>query len=106
MPVAENSGPLWVPALLRTVATEGKGVAELLAAVARHADFLHETGDWARRDRARVEAEFEALVRQMLVARFRQQLPQASYEQTLDLIASRQLSPWEAAHKLLDRSQI
>jgi hypothetical protein len=52
-----------------------------------------------------MEAEFEALVRQMLVARFRQRLPDARYEQMLERIASRQLSPWEAARKLLDGSQ-
>jgi LAO/AO transport system kinase len=102
LPSAAASGPLWMPVLLRTVATEGTGVAELLAAVGRHADFLRASGDWARRDRARVEAEFETLVRQMLVARFREHLPDARYEETLDRIADRQLSPWEAARILLD----
>ena len=104
-PAGAPDGPLWIPALLRTVAIEGTGLPELLAAVGRHADFLRETGDWARRDRARMEAEFEGLVRQMLVTRFRRQLSEARYEQTLDLIAGRQLSPWEAARRLLETNQ-
>jgi len=104
-----DGGPaaaLWIPLLMKTVATDGKGVPELVAAIGRHADFLRETGDWARRDRARVETEFETLVREMLVARFREGPSAARYAETLDRIASRELSPWEAARQLLNGRKV
>jgi LAO/AO transport system kinase len=100
-----EAGPgaaLWIPLLLKTVATDGTGVPELVAAISRHADFLRETGDWVSRDRARLEAEFETLLREMLVTRFRESESGARYQDMLDRIASRELSPWEAARHLLN----
>lgn len=97
--------PLWIPLLQKTVAIDGTGVPELVAAIDRHADFLRETGDWVRVDRARAEAELETLLRDMLVTRFREGLSGEHYQHTLDQIANRQLSPWEAAQKLLNGRQ-
>lgn len=97
-----SPAPLWIPVLLRTVATEGTGVPELLTAVDRHATFLRESGDWTRRDRARAEAEFDGLIREMLVSRFREGLSAARYSEAVDKIARRELSPWEAARELLN----
>jgi GTPase len=102
----ENEGALWIPALLRTVATDGTNVPQLMEAIDRHAAFLRESGDWVRRDRARAEAEFDTLIRQMLVARFRERVSSARYSETLDKIARRELSPWEAARKLLNGRQM
>jgi LAO/AO transport system kinase len=104
-PVGGEGGspsPLWIPLLQRTVAIDGTGVPKLVGAIDRHADFLHETGDWARVDRARVEAELETLLREMLVTRFREGLSGERYQDTLDQIANRKLSPWEAAQNLLN----
>jgi LAO/AO transport system kinase len=98
----KEAGPLWIPVLQRTVAIDGTGVPELVAAIARHAGFLRETGSWERVDRARAEAELETLLRDMLVTRFREGLSVERYQQTLDQIAERRLSPWEAARKLLN----
>ncbi len=49
------STTLWVPPILRTIATDGTGVAELILAIDKHADHLHESGEWGRRDRTRLE---------------------------------------------------
>jgi LAO/AO transport system kinase len=97
-----EAGALWIPVLLRTTATDGTGVSELLEAIDRHQAFLRESGDWQRRDRARAEAEFETLIRAMLVARFRAGLSSARYAEALERIARRELSPWEAASELLN----
>jgi LAO/AO transport system kinase len=97
-----EDAPLWIPTLLRTVATEGTGVPALMEAIERHATFLRESGDWQRRDRARAEAELDTLIRGMLAARFREGLSGERYVAALDKITRRELSPWEAASQLLN----
>ena len=45
---------MWIPPIVKTVATEGKGIDELAASIAKHAEHLHGSGDWEARDRARL----------------------------------------------------
>jgi LAO/AO transport system kinase len=93
---------MWIPPILRTVATEGTGVVELVDAIARHSEHLRQTGDWAVRERIRLEVELEALIRESLLNRFREDVPQKTYEEVLEKVIQRDVSPWEAAKMLLN----
>jgi LAO/AO transport system kinase len=95
---------LWIPAVLKTVATEGKGIAELAESIARHAEHLRETGDWVSRDRARLGSEMESLLRNALMERFMESIGQEKYAETMENVANRNLSPYEAVRDLLDRT--
>jgi LAO/AO transport system kinase len=95
----------WIPPILRTVSTEGTGIPEVAAAIARHAQHLRSTGDWDTRERARLESELELLIQEALVARFHESLPPQEFQDMIDQIVKRQLSPWEAAHSLLNGRQ-
>ena len=97
-----SSTPLWIPPIQRTVATEGKGIVELAQAIARHVAHLTQSGDWAVRERARLEVELDALIREELVSRFRQDVPQKQYENMLEKIIQRELSPGEAVKILMN----
>lgn len=99
---APENVPLWLPPILRTVATEGTGVETLAEAIGRHAAHLRQSGDWGRRERARVEVELEALVTEALVGRFRAAIPDSRYREILEKVVSRSLSPWEAVKILLN----
>jgi LAO/AO transport system kinase len=102
----ERSAKVWIPPILRTVSTEGTGVPELVAAINRHAAHLHSSGDWTARERARLESELDLLIQAGLVSRFREGLPPRAFEQVVEQMVNRQLSPWQAADSLLNgRSQ-
>lgn len=92
---------MWIPPIQRTVATEGSGIPELAELVAKHLAHLHQSGDWAARDRARLEVELEALVREALVSRFRESIPRKQYDEIVQRVISRSLSPWEAVQMLI-----
>ena len=96
------SAPLWIPPILRTVSIEGKGIVELAEAIARHVAHLTHSGDWAVRERARLEVELDALIREELVSRFNQDIPQKQYENVLEKIIQRELSPGEAVKLLMN----
>jgi LAO/AO transport system kinase len=92
---------LWIPPVLRTVATDGTGLPELVESIRGHAVHLRQSGEWFSRERARLEAEFELLVRETLLARFRASVSEANLHQTLESIQKRQLSPRQAVNGLL-----
>jgi len=93
---------MWIPPIQKTVSTEGRGIPELVEAIARHAEHLRSSGDWAARERARLEVELEMLIQEALVARFSASVPPQKIQQTVERMAKRDLSPWEAANFLMN----
>jgi LAO/AO transport system kinase len=102
VPKIEMDPSLWIPPIRRTVATEGKGVAEVVESINAHAEHLRQSGDWTKRERARLETELDLLITETLVAQFRAQLPDSRYDEIVDQITKRTLSPWEAVKSLLN----
>lgn len=96
---------LWIPPVLRTVATTGSGLPELMEAIARHAAHLRSGGDWARRERARLQAEFDLRLQETLVERFLARIPSTRLEGALAAIQNRSMSPREAVSSLLNETQ-
>ncbi len=98
-----SSALLWIPPIQRTVSIEGKGIVELADAIAKHLAHLTQSGDWVIRERARLEVELDALIRETLVSRFREDVPQKDYEAVLERVINRNLSPWEAVKVLIQK---
>jgi LAO/AO transport system kinase len=92
----------WIPPIRKTVATAGEGISELADDIAHHAEHLRESGDWTTRERSRLGSELDALLQKMLVARFRERVPQSRYEEVLDQVFQRELAPWDAVKMLLN----
>jgi LAO/AO transport system kinase len=102
---AKTETNMWIPPIQRTVATDGTGIAELAAHIAAHAEHLRLSGDWAARERARLESEMEALLLEALMARFRAEVPNGRFESALQKVHGRTLSPWEAVQLLVNGRQ-
>lgn len=82
----------WVPPIVETVATEDRGVDELIDALDRHRrHLLGEAGRLRHRERAR------AFVEWALAATFHERLQQPDLDEVVDQVASRTLDPWTAA---------
>jgi LAO/AO transport system kinase len=92
----------WIPPIHKTIATEGSGIPELAAAIAHHRAYLQETGAKERRDRERLQSELDSLLQDNLVTRWRATVSGNKYQQVLDLILQRKLSPHQAVDALLD----
>jgi len=93
---------IWTPPILRTVATDGTGIEALAEEVHRHRLFLEETGGWDRRNKVRLQSELDAILQATLVARWHDQAPEQLYQQTLEKVVSREISPWQAVQALLN----
>jgi len=103
VPENDTQRIMWIPPILRSVSTEGKGIVELADAITKHLAYLTQSGDWAVRERARLEVELDALIRETLVSRFREDVPQQQYEEILERVINRNLSPWEAVKVLIQK---
>jgi LAO/AO transport system kinase len=100
----EVDSKLWIPPVIKTVATEGKGFDQLSDAIAKHASHLFETGDWSARDRARLSSEMEILLREALMDRFLRDISPENYDEVIQKVVSRNISPYDAVKLLLNGS--
>jgi LAO/AO transport system kinase len=93
---------LWIPPIVKTVATEGKGIDALIESIARHAAHLRQSGDWAARDRARLGSETQTLLQEALMDRFMEKITQKKFQEIIEKVVNRDLSPYEAVKLLLN----
>ena len=91
----------WDPPVLRTVAQRGEGVAELLAQVREHGQWLRAHGGLARKARERARLRFESLLAEAAVRRAKAQAGPARLEAALQAIANRTLDPYSAVEDIL-----
>jgi LAO/AO transport system kinase len=98
----EAGAVMWIPPVLRTVAIEGKGIAEVAESIAKHAGHLRLSGDWAVRERARLKSELDALLEHALVRRFREKMSGGEFESVVQNVYDRVVSPWEAVQSLVN----
>src|SRR6266498_3914855 len=98
----DANSAMWIPPINKTVATEGKGISELVESIGRHEAHLRQSGDWAARDRARLGSELETILREALVGRFMQSVSQTEYEEVIEKVLNRNISPYEAVNLLLN----
>jgi LAO/AO transport system kinase len=104
-PESEPPGePEWSIPIMRTIATEGMGVPELADQIRAHAQFLHQSGNWERREAARLTSELTAVLLEALRDRFHASLPEGRYNEIMRQVARRQVSPGEAVDLLIKES--
>ncbi|GAP15623.1 LAO/AO transport system ATPase [Longilinea arvoryzae] len=103
LPALEDQ--IWIPPVLRTVAMQGSGTQEVLAAIERHAAHLRETGEWQARERERLESDLNNLLQAILVARWREGVSDAELQDIVSRLQDRDLSPYQAAEQLLDLAE-
>lgn len=100
MPEADSK--IWIPPINKTIATDGTGIPELANSIAKHVEHIHKSGEWTLRDRARLGFELEAVLQEELMNRFMSDIQKDKYEEMMEKVISRNISPYEAVVKLLN----
>jgi LAO/AO transport system kinase len=91
---------IWVPPIVKTVATEGEGISVLIAEIENHFRHLKQGGDLWEREKARLKAELDSLLRESLLQRWQESLRDGQYEMVVDRLSRREISPWQAVEML------
>lgn len=91
----------WEPPILQIIATEGKGIDELVVNIHRHKAYLKESGQWEQKEAARLKRDLEELIQNRLIRQWQQHLDKDQFDIILEKVIQRQYPPIEAAELLL-----
>jgi len=91
----------WEIPVLKTVATKGEGMAELVDKIYAHKEYLTTSGGWKLREGKRVRSQMESLLRDELVKRFLKGQPEGRFEDIVQMVVDRERSPMQAIEELM-----
>ncbi|HLW01350.1 MAG TPA: methylmalonyl Co-A mutase-associated GTPase MeaB [Ktedonobacterales bacterium] len=98
-----KSPDVWRVPILKTSATQGEGIAELVDALFQHRAFLSESGQLTQRNQRQVRSEVLALLQQALAQRLKQEVTDEEWQRLIDAVVARQTNPYEVADSLARR---
>ncbi|MFQ5846484.1 MAG: methylmalonyl Co-A mutase-associated GTPase MeaB [Candidatus Methylomirabilales bacterium] len=95
----------WSPPIMKTVAIQGKGIAELAEGILVHQTHLDRAGSRQTRQRERSRALFLELLQEQVTRHLLERATaNGTLEQTIDRIARRELDPYSAVEELLTKA--
>jgi len=98
-------GDGWAPPVVKTVATEGTGVEEMLAAMDRYADYLRSTGVAEQKRTRNWRERLLALLRERLMERVvAEALGNGALNEYAARIAARQLDPYSVVDEVMKKA--
>ena len=100
-PGTAGQSSFWMPPVLKACSTGCAPVDEIIESIKKHKVYLRESGEWQQRERERLQTNLDALIRGTLMQQFRAGMPPGRYEDVVDQLVSRKVSPFEAVDELL-----
>ena len=96
----------WKPPVVKTVALEGEGIAELIDIFWRHRQYLHDRGKFDAHNVQQVHRFFRSMVVDRVAAKiFNSAAASAKYQRILEDLSKRKIDPITAAEKLVKNLQ-
>jgi LAO/AO transport system kinase len=89
------------PPIIETVATEGRGVPELMDALAAHRAWLMESGAWRQRRAESARRQVRAILEDRLLSRIDQVTAHDEWTARFEAVAARQQDPYSVADEVL-----
>ncbi len=97
----EEGAKGWTVPVLKTQSHLGVGIDEVVEAIHAHGDFLHQSGEWKKRDEHRLKSELEKLIEQRLMVHWREGVDGKSYLKLVQDMIERKISPYQAVEELV-----
>jgi LAO/AO transport system kinase len=95
-------GGAWASPVLKAVATEGKGIPEILDAADKHLAWLRDSGAYAERRRRAATAEIDGILRDRLLRTVMARVP--AFDRYAGEVGERQYDPYTAVERILGES--
>lgn len=99
-PDIEPEQETWQPPILKTIAPEREGVADLCAAIFRHKEYLLQSGEYQIKEGMRLQAEFRTTLMHVLYTQWREQVDEEMLQKGLMELSTRMVSPQTLALQL------
>lgn len=91
----------WSVRLVRTVATSGEGIPQLVQALRDHYNFLISSGQWQEKQNNRLRRDLEILIREVLFETWLGRMNPEEYDRALDRLFTHSISPFNLAEELI-----
>ena len=92
----------WRPPVLKVIARENKGVAELYDKIIEHMEYLKSSGEYANVIKARCQDEFVEVLKQNLTTYILNKvIDQGKFDELVEQLVRRQIDPYKATDKML-----
>lgn len=92
----------WIPPIIKTIATQGTGIDELVDQIQQHAAFLHKNGNWEKADRRRLEAWLESLFAEIKQIQWEKVVRSQTYRRLMASLLARKLSPYQVIDQIIE----
>ncbi len=96
----------WMPDILMAVASEGQGVAEIAALIARHRAHMEERGEFVSRRALKMKTRIEEIVRDQLQVHFWNRDRSELLTRELDSVMAFAQTPYQVADALLNNFKV
>jgi len=94
---------LWETPVMKTVATTGEGLPELMHQLRKHRDYLNESGELRYKLRNQISFELKHKLKNEMLNRFNKKIDGQFYKEIFDQVLSRKLSPQKAVKVFLEK---
>ncbi|NLA80306.1 MAG: methylmalonyl Co-A mutase-associated GTPase MeaB [Chloroflexi bacterium] len=91
----------WIPPVLKTIASDGKGIQELVDVILKHGVYLKETGLWAEKAQSAITETLRKLIISKLYTQWRQSVPEEALQDIIQQVSQRKCHPHQAIEQLL-----
>ena len=92
-PVQVSEHEPWQPPILKTIAIQRDGIAELCAAIFHHKEYLQQTGEYQMKDGLRLKTEFRTFLLQLLYNQWLEHVDDKALQKGLMELSARMISP-------------
>jgi len=102
----DDSGSLWITPVVRTVATASQGIDELLKTINAHQMYIRQSDRFEQLEQQRIQIELVERLRDVMIARILDKLPEQVLHEMTERIHTRELDPQAAIDHILQEQQL
>ncbi|RPI68934.1 MAG: methylmalonyl Co-A mutase-associated GTPase MeaB, partial [Ignavibacteriales bacterium] len=98
----DHDADSWMPSIIKTVATENKGIVEIADEVDRHHQFLNSSGNFLKRRENRVKLRIKDIVEEKIRQELWGESRENSLNSSLEKVVLGNLSPYHIAENIIE----
>jgi len=98
----EHDADSWMPNIIKTIATENKGIEEIGSEISRHREYLNTSGKFIKRREIQIKTRIKGIVEEKIRQELWGEKRENSLNSSLEKVVLGNLSPYHIAEKIIE----
>jgi len=98
----EHDADSWMPNIIKTIATENKGIEEIGSEISRHREYLNTSGKFIKRREIQIKTRIKDIVEEKIRQELWGEKRENSLNSSLEKVVLGNLSPYHIAEKIIE----